>query len=535
MKKIDTGNSSFAKLITGDNVYVDKTKYLYKLLQDGGTYYFLSRPRRFGKTLAVDTLEEIFRGKRSLFKGLYIDSTDYDWKEYPVVHFDFGLCGAKTAEECTLWINGKLDDIATEYSVELAPALYYTKFDRLITVLSQKAPVVILIDEYDKMLSSNIYNPNIEAIRDVLKGFFEVIKACYKKVKFVFITGVTKYAKLSVFSSMNNLNEISMDEPYSTMFGFTQSEIETYFDEYIEEGRKVLGCTREEYLNKLKNKYDGYRFAPNSETVYNPVSVCSFFAKGGTLFDNYWAETGGMKLLTDIAKKVNYNIDSSLSEPVAKEDITYFDIVDVASASVSLMEYKSLLFQSGYLTIKSVEDGGHTLFLDYPNGEVRTTFASIMLNSYAGGEGRINLNSVRLRNAFEDRDTAKAMTIIKSYFASLGYLLSSRSVEADYHLMLHCMLMAVDADVNVEVATNKGRIDGVLRTKSTIYVIELKRDESADVALKQIKDNCYTERYIAWLTDSPEYEIHLLGINFSSEERNITDWKEEVLQSPIFI
>lgn len=193
------------------------------------------------------------------------------------------------------------------------------------------------------------------------------------------------------------------------------------------------------------------------------------------------------------------------------------------------MEYKFLLLQTGYLTIKRTEDDGNTLFLGYPNGEVKSAFASIMLTVYTDGKNGTNLNSVRLANAFENRDIQKAMRIIKSYFASLNYLLSSKSVEADYHLLLHCMLMAVDADVNVEVATNKGRIDAVLKTKNTIYVIEIKRDESADAALNQIKDNSYMEKYYAWLMDNPLYEIHLLGINFSSEERNIVEWKEEIL------
>lgn len=529
MQEINTAYSSFELIRKNNFLYVDKTRYIYNMIANKPRMIFLSRPRRFGKSLTLSTLDAAFRGKRELFTGLYIDSTDYDWKEYPVIHVDFGLCGATGADDCALWINDKLDDIAGEYGVTLAPALYYTKFDRLITVLSQRAPVVILIDEYDKMLSNNMYNPEVEAIRDVTRAFFEVIKAKNDLLRFVFITGVTKYSKVSIFSSMNNVRDYSMSDEYASAFGYTEKELETYFGSYIERGIENSGKDRETYLSELKSMYDGYRFAPGVETLYNPVSIGMFFASGGKTFNGYWVDTGGTKLLMEAAKKVNYNIDSSLDEPLSLENIAFFDIVDIASSSVSLMEYKALLLQTGYLTIKKSEDDGNTLFLGYPNVEVKSAFASIMLTVYAGGKKGTNLNSVRLGNAFENRDTVKAMTIIKSYFASLNYLLSSRSVEADYHLMFHCMLMAVDADVNVEVATNKGRIDGVLRAKNTIYVIELKRDESADAALNQIKDNSYMERYYAWCTDCPDYEIHLLGINFSSEERNISGWKEEVL------
>ena len=528
MQEINTAYSSFELIRKNNFLYVDKTKYIYQMIANKPRRIFLSRPRRFGKSLTLSTLDAAFRGKRELFKGLYLDSTDYDWKEYPVIHVDFGLCGATTAEDCALWINGKLDDIAAEYAVELSPALYYTKFDRLISALSQRAPVVILIDEYDKLLSNNMYNPEVEAIREVTRAFFEVIKAKNNLLRFVFITGVTKYSKVSIFSSMNNVRDYSMSDEYACMFGYTQKELEEYFGAYIEKGVENTGKDRNTYLDDLKNMYDGYRFVPGAETVYNPVSIGTFFDAGGKAFNGYWVDTGGTKLLMEAAKKVNYNIDSSLDEPLSREDITFFDIVDIASASVSLMEYKSLLLQTGYLTINRAEDDGNTLFLGYPNGEVKSAFAAIMLSVYAGGKN--NLNSVRLRNAFEERDTSKAMTIIRSYFASLDYHLSSKSVEADYHLMMHCMLMAVDADVNVEVATNKGRIDGVLRTKNTTYVIELKRDESADAALKQIKDNSYTERYLAWRTDNPEHEIRLIGINFSSEVRNMTEWKEEILE-----
>ena len=529
MKKIDISNPTFEKLITCNNIYVDKTRYLYNLLTDGGTYYFCSRPRRFGKTLTVNTLEQIFKGRKELFKGLYIDSTDYDWKEYPVIHIDFGAITYINIDNLRNQIKNLVLGIAKNYDVTIPLNLEYNEALRfLIEELSKKEKVVILIDEYDKIISDNIYHEDIKSIRDIISGFYSVFKSENDNIRFCFITGVTKYSKVSIFSSMNNLRDISFEDEYAYLLGYTDEELIKYFNDYIEEGIEKSGLQRNEYLNKLKFKYDGYRFTSESKTLYNPVSIGSFFASGGKQFNNYWIETGNTKLLADIAKKVKYNIDNSLDEPMSRDDISYFDIVDIASSSVSLMQYKSLLFQSGYLTIKKAEDDGNTLFLDYPNNEVKSAFASTMLNVYANIDTRLNLNSVRLRNAFEDRNIEKAMMIIKSYFANVSYLLTDKSKESDYHLMFHSMLVAIDGDVNVELLTNKGRIDAVLKTKNTIYVIEFKRDKSAKEAIDQIKDKGYMEKYLAWKTDNPNHEIYLLGINFNSKERNIDDWKLEI-------
>ncbi len=236
MKRISVSNPSFEEIRSNDCIYVDKTEYIYNLLNDRvNYYYFLSRPRRFGKTLTVDTLEQIFKGRRELFKGLYIDSTDYDWKEYPVIHIDFGSITYISEENLRCQIKNIVLETASKYHIVIPSSYEYNETLRLLIwkLADEKGKVVILIDEYDKLLSSNIYNPEVEAIRDVLKGFFEVIKASYNHLRFVFITGVTKYSKVSIFSSMNNLIDITMDEPFSTMLGFTQEEVERYFSDYI--------------------------------------------------------------------------------------------------------------------------------------------------------------------------------------------------------------------------------------------------------------------------------------------------------------
>ena len=529
MKRINPSSPSFEKLITNNNIYVDKTAYLYDLITSGGDYFFCSRPRRFGKTLTISTLEAIFKGKRELFKGLALDSTDYDWKEYPVIHIDFGLCAAKTADELAQWLNETLNPIIREYNVEIEKSAYYTTFKNLIIALAAKAPVVILIDEYDKILSSNIYNPELEKMRDVIKGFFEVIKASYDYVRFVFITGVTKYAKVSIFSSMNNLNDISMNKRFACMFGYTQEELEHYFAQYIDEGIKTTGMDKTSYLAKLKKQYDGYRFAPNAETMYNPVSIGSFFFDGGSNFQNYWVDTGNMKLLMDVAKKVNFNVTTTLDSPLSRYDLSNFDIVGMAQTNITEGQYKALLLQAGYLTITRTEDDEQTFYLDYPNTEVRLGFVSNLVNIYTGTDSNINCMPSQLLSAFRAGDTDKAITLIKSIYASVPYNLETVNTEANYHAMFHCMMKAVGADLNSEVATNMGRIDSVLKLADHIYVIEFKKDESVIKAMNQIKKKNYMQQYEAWQQETPNRKIHLVGISFSTQDRNVAKWKEIIL------
>ncbi len=526
MKKIDITNSSFEKLITQNNLYVDKTKYIYSLLTDGGTYHFLSRPRRFGKSLTLSTLEAVFDGKRELFKGLYIDSTDYDWKEYPVMHIDFGLCGAKNGEDFSIWLNDKLDDIAYEYGVNLPPSSYYTKLDRLISVLSRRAPVVILVDEYDKMLSNSIYSDEMENIRDVERTFFEVIKAKSSSLRFVLITGITKFSKVSIFSSMNNLADISLMEKYSAMFGYTQKELEDNFDGYIEEGIAETGCIREEYLAGIKRWYDGYLFSPKGERVYNPVSVGAFFSEGGKVFSNYWVNTGGMTyLLTETAKRVRFDITSDIDTEVSENTLQAADIVQMARTEVNKDNFLSLLYQSGYLTIKKTEIVGDIcLFtLGYPNEEVRRGLNEILLPLYLGTGTYIN-EPPRILSLLSRGRTEDAVISLKAVFASIPYHELILNKENVWHASFLSMMRIMGADIIGEASTNDGRIDCVITCPEDIYIVEFKFNQNADDAISQIIEKRYFEPYM-----DKGKKIHLVGINFSTEERNIAEWKEKIL------
>ena len=353
------------------------TDILYNLIKLKGTYFFCPRPRRFGKTLTISTLEAIFQGKKELFKGLKIYDMDYDWKEYPVIHIDLGNVQGSNAEELTIALKDEISIIASQYGIRLKSKLPSSMLRELISKISKETKVVILIDEYDKILSSNIYNPNVEEMRGVLRGFFEVIKAQYKLIRFAFITGVTKFSKVSIFSSMNNLIDLSFIREYATLFGYTEEEVKHYFSEYIEQGIKRTGLSYDEYMAKLEKKYNGNRFSPDSEvTVYNPVSIGLFFFYGGEKFDNYWVETGGMKLLMDVAKHIDFDISKDITTPISKSDITVFDILEMASNTVSPYKYKSLLFQSGYLTIKGIsKNNPNAYILDFPNEEVAESYS----------------------------------------------------------------------------------------------------------------------------------------------------------------
>lgn len=407
MKKIDTGNSSFEKLVTSGNMYVDKTRFVYELLTDGGTYYFLSRPRRFGKTLAVNTFEAVFNARRELFRGLYIDSVGYEWPKHPVLHFDFSKAETKSADEFSNWLKWEMARIGEKYGFAIDREMgVKSNLDALISTAANREGMkaVVLVDEYDKPLSDNIRNSNVEEIREVVREFFEVIKAACNDLRFVFITGVTRYAKVSIFSSMNNLNDISMDRRYAAMFGYAQSELETEFDEHIRLGVAATGMTRSAYMGKLKGMYDGYRFSDAPETVYNPVSVGSFFSKGGSDFVTYWTDTGGnAQLIVDMARHVNFDISKDLAEPVTRQIVSGYDIIDMTRDGADVRLLKSLLYQSGYLTISKVMPGGHSYVLDFPNAEVREGFAARLLAVYAGDEAQRSFSS-KLRNISEWKD-----------------------------------------------------------------------------------------------------------------------------------
>ena len=528
---VTTGTFNFEEIRQSGTLYVDKTKYIYKLVsRSANRRCFVSRPRRFGKSLCVNILEKIFQGRRDLFEGLYISQTDYDWKKYPVIKFSFGSCSSKNSKELNGWITRRLNGIASDYGFELNIENSLSEvFSELIKKLYAKhGKVVILVDEYEKVITDNIYNENIEEMRDVLSSFYQVLKDMDEFIRFVFITGVTKYTKLSLFSKMNNLMDISMEYEYAEMFGYTQEELEHYFAEHIEEKMEICSLDRETLLEKVRLNYNGYRFAPFAKTVYNPVSIGNFMSSKGRSFSNYWISTGGMvSMLYDIASRCSFNIIGDLSQPLDEEVFSSFDILDVARGEVDATFLKCLMYQAGYLTIAKGLDDGTVVLLDFPNREVR--------RSYNAGyfEYETKVRSFRTDGkgvlfSLENDDVQESMKKLKSMFAGIPafvYTNAEKNVsEYFYQVLFYTVFASAGMDIRMEEIVSHGRMDAVAESKDCTYILEFKKDKTARDALSQIRANHYADKFL-----SKGKKIKLIGINFSSKERNIDDYLVEDL------
>ena len=400
-KEISTSIYSFKDLIENNCIYVDKTEYLYDIITAAKGHFFCARPRRFGKSLTISTIEAIFRGQKELFKDCYIyNETNYSWEEYPIIHLDFGRANLTKIDLLSSWLVQTLNNIADSYGVSVKnvdPALL---FGELIEALYYEHPggVVVLIDEYDKPIMEHLENENeAESFRNFMETFYQMIKGYEQYERFVFMTGVIKFAKLSIFSKLNSLTDISMDKKYACMFGYTTDEIEKYFGEYIDglvekeiydENRILLD--REGILEALKRWYDGFRFFPREESVYNPVSIGSFFRSEG-IFSNYWFETGTPKVLTKTMQLIHITLDDVRNPIISRDTFSVFDITEFAFSfdelnnrsyrkQIGKQKFLQLLYQTGYMTLGDVpEDGLSDSYypMRFPNKEVRDSFQKI--------------------------------------------------------------------------------------------------------------------------------------------------------------
>ena len=514
MKELTDSVYAFADLRQGKYLYVDKTEYVWKLVRSYKGIYFLSRPRWFGKSLMVSTLKAIFEGRKELFDGLAISKKEYDWKPYPVIHFDMGNCSAKTPQALERFIEDRLCDVAAEHNVTLRGQSYATRFESLISALSKRGKVVILIDEYDKPILNNVTNPEADAILGVLKGFYSTIKTCEDLERFVFITGVTKFCHVSLFSDLNNLTDITMRSDYATMFGYTQSELEHYFSDRIEATAQTQKVSVEELKRKLKAWYDGYCFEETSETVYNPVSIAKFFENDGK-FDNYWFATGTPSFLMELAKKTDFNFEDAVSKAVPGVTFDAFEIPNIDPVT--------LLLQTGYLTIKSSEIrfNKRWFWLDFPNEEVAESFSTYLLNSYVGRTQReVSSFSADLATAFLEGNLNQARKVLESFFAGVPYTIHKKS-EATFQTVFYAIFRLLGFNIEAESCTNDGRIDAVVQTDDHIYLFEFKLDDD-DTALSQIKEKAYFKKYL-----QSSKKITMIGVNFDSEKGQLIDWQTE--------
>ena len=533
LKYIATDSKSFRELIEGGYLYIDKTEYLYKMLRKGSPskYWFLSRPRRFGKSLLIDTLENIFKGNRELFKGTYIYD-NYDFEEHPVIRLNMSLTPFSNEREMLSNLYDlQICDIARRYGIddeisrESSPAVW---LHVLITGLYRKygKAVVVLVDEYDNCLLNAVKDEKLfEKLRDLLAGFYEVLKTDGDYLRFCFLTGVTRFQHVSIFSKLNNLTDISTDPEYAAICGYTDDEIDHYFAPYIKKYFSDNNIADDEekkaFRARMKEFYDGYRFSlRNDVTMYNPVSVGKFFI-GGCSFENFWIETGAQSLVDEIVSRNPELFHEDVTFSIYNQALTSFNMAEAFSPNPDPEAVYSYLVQAGYLTIRGSEYG--KMILGYPNREVSDTMNGKVLRTYGlkiGGE-----RLPYLYKAFSEGDTEGIMKMFREAYVNIPYDMFLNK-ENNFQVSFYSALMFLGFDkVEAEEKTNIGRMDvSVVVRTGVVYIIELKLDESADEALNQIKKKKYYEKYA-----KDGAVIHLLGINFSSADRNITDWKEEVL------
>ena len=521
MKRLPIGFQTFSKMIQGNYLYVDKTKEIYNLFANGSQYYFLSRPRRFGKSLLITTLAEIFLGNKELFKDLWIYDK-IEWDQYPVIHLDFSNVEYDNAEILKKSLSHTLDKIAANYKVTLSPQLNYkSKFIDLIEALAKKGRVVVLVDEYDKPIIDFIEKDKRDIAienRDILRNFYSVIKGSDKYIKFVFITGVSKFSKVSVFSGLNNLNDITIDNQFTTLLGYTHHELLHYFSDRIKTLADSLEMSVETITEKIRAWYNGYSW-DGKNFVYNPFSILLLLQKN--VFDNYWFSTGTPSFLTHLIKEKNQDIADYENLKVGSYIFESFDIERI--------EVASLLFQTGYLTIKKTKMEHFPVmdfWLGYPNVEVRQSFLRHLLTEYTGKDFTENAKIVaQLTETIETARLTQFFDIIRSLFASIPYNIFIGDRESYYHTVIYLVLRLMGVRIQSEVQTHTGRIDAVIETANHIYIMEFKLGTPED-ALKQVKEKKYYEKYL-----TSKKSITLAGIGFDKELRNITDYKIETLKS----
>ena len=412
LKRLPVGLQTFRKLREGDYLYVDKTELIYRLITTGEVY-FLSRPRRFGKSLLVSTLEEIFSGHRELFKGLWIYDADYDWEEHPVLRLNLDLERVRSVEELEEFLVSYLGEIGWEMEIEVKPSAPQRMLRQLIKGLARRKRVVVLVDEYDKPLIDNLENlEEAKRIREVLKGFYTVLKAMDEHLRFVLLTGVSKFSKAGVFSGLNNLNDITLHRRYATLLGITQEELEEYFDEHIGAFAADVGLGREELLARIREWYDGFCFAPNAPRVYNPHSLLMLFDTHR--FANYWFETGTPTFLIKLLRERSLGL-REIEDALLEE-------IEFSSYDIEALAVYPLLIQTGYLTIKGYDEGEQVYRLSYPNREVEVAFTKRLLEEFVGVEWEDwRLYSERMVKALAEGDMEGFFEVLDIFYGWIPY------------------------------------------------------------------------------------------------------------------
>lgn len=514
--KYPIGIQTFSEIITQGYVYVDKTEHVYNLA-NSGKYYFLSRPRRFGKSLLVSTLDAYFSGKKELFKGLAIENFEQDWETFPVIRLDLSGQNFSTKEffhECMSYMFDMQEAI---YGLDNKGEVESVRFGKLLQAAHAKTgkPVVILIDEYDKPIIDNIDNPELmDYCRQNLQSVYSVMKSNDAIIRMGFLTGVSKVGKLSVFSGLNNLEDISLLEQYNDLCGISESELKEYFDMEIQVFADKLEVSKEECYTLLKERYDGYNFCKiKTEGVYNPFSLLNALKKKD--LSDYWFETGTPSLLVKVIKQTSFDLSSITDQQV--------DSSLMANPDSIFDNPVPLLYQTGYLTIKDYDAKWDLYDLKFPNLEVKKGFLNYLLRFYAPIQaGTANTLIRKLYTCLVAGDAEAFMKQLHSLFARTPYQIQG-DAEKDFQYAIFIIVQLLGIDVQAEYQTSDGRIDLLIQTDKYIYIIEIKLDGTAEEALKQIEAKGYATPFA---TDPRQ--IIKIGVNFDKQTRRLGDWKTEM-------
>ena len=513
MEKVATDIYTFSELRKGGFTYVDKTDALYAMASgEFGKQFFIARPRRFGKSLAISTLKSLFLGERELFAGLAVEPK-WDWsKKWPVLHLDMGSVQATDVAEFKDLLADHLSDRARELGVDgISGSTPAVVFKRLIDALAARSPdgrMVLLVDEYDKPLLGHLMKPDATLFRDELKAFYSVIKTLESKQRFTFITGVSKFSKVSIFSDLNNLKDWTMFPQAATLFGYTHEEVLKYFPGRIRALAEANGLSGEDAFAKIVEWYDGYKFEENAKPVINPVSLGCCFEAGK--FSDYWSATAVPTFLIDILKK----------NPLD------FSTVDISESELNAYEpdnprIVTLLYQTGYLTIKSFRQMGASrrFTLKFPNLEIENSFLENLVGAYVGQDsGKSSGYAAAAGEALYAHDVPKFLKSLKAFFTDIPYSLTDRQNEQMWQTICYVVLRSIGINVNGEIQTHDGRMDMVVDLPDDIYIVEFKLDRPAAEAMEQIKGKDYAGKYAL-----SKKRVTLVGISFSSEKRTIVE------------
>lgn len=511
LQNLPIGIQSFEKIRTDGYLYVDKTAFVYELVTKG-SYYFLSRPRRFGKSLLISTLQAYFEGRRELFDGLAIASLEQKWESYPVLHLDLNTRNYKDCQALAGILNEHLERWEVLYGDEKKDRALEERFSHIIQRAFGKTGrrVVILVDEYDKPMLQAIGNEALQdEYRDTLKAFYGALKSCDRYIKFAMLTGVTKFGKVSVFSDLNNLKDISMRKDFHAICGITEEELLAAFPQHISLMADELEMTRGELLKEMARRYDGYHFVAGRPGLYNPFSVLNAF--DARAFGSYWFETGTPSYLVYLLRKHDYSLERMADERTTEDVLNCIDTTSPEPVPV--------IYQSGYLTIKDYDREFGIYHLGFPNAEVSEGFMKYLLPYYTSLD-RVEAPFLirQFVQELEGGDVEAFLARLRSFFADTPYELV-RNLENHYQNVLFILCKLLGVYVRAEYHTSAGRIDMVLQTSGYTYVMEFKLDRTAEEALRQIEERAYSLPF-----DAAGTKVVRIGLNFSSKTRNIDGW-----------